>query len=141
MRKIATISLSGVPAALIAVVCLSTEVNAQATLAQRRSESGQVSKSPYADGTYTATGQYGSRPSFITVTVTLRNGIITDVLVRPHATVPTSLEFQRSFAAAVPKAVIGRPIDRLRLGKLARSSGTPRGFNPAIQKIKEQAKS
>ena len=33
----------------------------------------------YADGVYTATGQYGSLPSFITVKATLSDGIITAV--------------------------------------------------------------
>ncbi len=99
----------------------------------------QSQRSRYVDGVYTATGQYGSRPSFITVTVTLRNGVIADVQVRTHATVPRSLELQRRFAAAVPRVVIGKPIDEVRVGKLAGSSGTPRGFNDALAKIRQQA--
>jgi uncharacterized protein with FMN-binding domain len=101
----------------------------------------QAQQGRYADGIYTATGQYGGQPSFITVTVTLRSGLITAVEVEPHATVPRSLEFQRRFAAAVPKVVVGKPIDQVQVGKLAGSSGTPRGFNDAIQKIKQQAAS
>ena len=93
----------------------------------------------YADGVYTATGQYGNEPSFITVEATLASGIITAVEVTPHATVPRSLELQRRFAAAVPKVVVGRPIDQVNVGKLAGSSGTPKGFNAAIRQIKEQA--
>jgi uncharacterized protein with FMN-binding domain len=99
------------------------------------------SRSRYADGVYTATGQYGGSPSFITVRATLENGIITAVEVTPHATVPQSLELQRGFAAAVPKVVIGKPIDEVCVGKLAGSSGTPRGFNDAIRQIKQQAAS
>jgi hypothetical protein len=49
---------------------------------------------------------------------------------RPAGRAPSDgsrfLELQRSFAAAVPKVVVG---------KLAGSSGTPRGFNDAMAKI------
>jgi uncharacterized protein with FMN-binding domain len=97
------------------------------------------SRNRYADGVYTATGQYGGQPSFITVKATLANGVITAVEVTPHATVPRSLELQRRFAAAVPKVVVGKPIDQVNVGKLAGSSGTPKGFNAAIRQIREQA--
>ena len=93
----------------------------------------------YADGTYTATGEYGDQPSQITVTVTLEEGIIRSVRVEPHAYVPRSLELQRAFAAAVPAVVVGRPIGEVNVGKLAGSSGTPVGFNDAIRQIREQA--
>ncbi len=93
----------------------------------------------YADGTYTATGQYGSAPSFITVTVTLHAGIITSAEVKTHATNPTSLDYQRRFAAAVPAAIIGKPIEQVKVDRLAGSSGTPEGFNAALAQIKQQA--
>ena len=96
-------------------------------------------RSRYADGVYTATGQYGGQPSFITVKATLAKGVITSVEVTPHATVPRSLELQRRFAAAVPKVVVGKPIDQVNVGKLAGSSGTPEGFNAAIRQIRERA--
>ena len=93
----------------------------------------------YSDGVYEATGQYGSLPSSITVTVTLVDEIITDVKVTPHATNPTSLDLQRRFAAAVPKVVVGKSINEVKVGRLAGSSGTPDGFNDAIEKIKKKA--
>lgn len=95
--------------------------------------------SPYKDGRYTATGRYGTQNSSITVTVTLAQGVITSTEVTPHATVPRSLELQRRFATAVPALVVGKPIDEVNLGRLAGSSGTPRGFNDAIQQIRKQA--
>jgi hypothetical protein len=49
---------------------------AAATLAQRQEQS---QRSRYADGVYTATGQYGGQPSFIIVTVTLKSGVIVAV--------------------------------------------------------------
>ncbi|MBY3144058.1 hypothetical protein HFO63_00340 [Rhizobium laguerreae] len=84
-------------------------------------------------------GEYGGQPSHITVKVTLKDGIVTAVTVTPHAYVPRSLELQRAFAAAVPKVVVGKRIDQVRVGKLAGSSGTPKGFNDAIRQIREQA--
>lgn len=95
--------------------------------------------SHYADGVYTATGQYGGQPSFITVTVTLKDDVITDVAVTPRAYVPQSLELQRRFAAAVPKVVVGRRIDQVKVDKLAGSSGTPKGFNAALAEIRAKA--
>jgi len=100
---------------------------------------GETRSTSYADGVYTATGQYGGQPSFITVTVALKDGVVTSVQVRPHATVPRSLELQRAFAAAVPKVVVGKPLSEVRVDKLAGSSGTPKGFNDAIDKIRQEA--
>ncbi|WP_217978587.1 hypothetical protein [Terribacillus saccharophilus] len=96
--------------------------------------------SVYADGTYKATGQYGSLPSSITVTATLVDNAINEVKVTPHATNPTSLDLQRRFANAVPAVVVGKRIDEVKVGRLAGSSHTPDGFNDAIQQIKEQAR-
>jgi uncharacterized protein with FMN-binding domain len=96
-------------------------------------------RSRYADGTYTAIGQYGSLPSSIGVSVTLVEGVITAVTVTPQATDPTSLDYQTRFAQAIPALVVGRTIDEVNLSKVAGSSGTPDGFNAAIQRIKAQA--
>ncbi len=96
-------------------------------------------RSSYADGTYTATGQYGGLPSSIGVTVTLVDDVITAVTVTPRATDPTSLDYQTRFAQAIPALVVGRNIDEVNLSKVAGSSGTPDGFNAAIQRIKAEA--
>jgi uncharacterized protein with FMN-binding domain len=109
----------------------STSVAAPGSPASRRSK--------YADGTYNATGQYGSLPSRIGVSVTLVDGVITAVTVTPQATDPTSLDYQTRFAQAVPALVVGRNIDEVNLSKVAGSSGAPEGFNAAIQQIKAEA--
>ncbi len=96
--------------------------------------------SAYKDGDYAATGWYGGLPSSIGVAVTLERAVLTAVTVTPHATDPTSLDYQRRFAAAVPAVVVGKRIDEVNVGRLAGSSGTPIGFNDAIRQIKEQAK-
>ena len=136
MRLLATI-----PAAVIFAGAWHTGPKAEEPPPTPRtgSPSAPSQRNRYADGVYTATGQYGNQPSFITVRATLSDGVITAVEVTPHATVPRSLELQRRFAAAVPKVVVGKPIDEVNVGKLAGSSGTPKGFNAALRQIREQA--
>jgi thiamine biosynthesis lipoprotein len=122
------------------VRAVAAAVAAAAIMAGCATAATDATRSPFRDGVYTATGQYGSLPSSITVRVTLKNGVIKTVKVTPHATDPTSLRLQRRFAAAVPAVVVGRPIAKVRVGRLAGSSGTPDGFNEAIEKIKTQAR-
>jgi uncharacterized protein with FMN-binding domain len=105
-----------------------------------RSRTGMSRGFTYADGAYTAIGKYGGRPSSIGVTVTLVDGVIMALQITPHAADPTSLDYQRRFAAASPAVVVGKPIDEVKVGRLAGSSGTPQGFNAAIQRIKEEAR-
>jgi uncharacterized protein with FMN-binding domain len=105
-----------------------------------RSRTASSLDSSYTDGVYTAIGQYGGLPSSITVTATLSDNVITAVEVTPHATDATSLDYQERFAEAVPAAVVGKPIDEVRVGRLAGASGTPNGFNAAIQRIKDQSR-
>lgn len=95
--------------------------------------------SRYADGIYTATGQYGRLPSSMIVRVRLERGVITRVEVGTPATDPTSLRYQKQFAAAVPGVVTGLPIDQVKVGKLAGASGCPDGFNAAMARIRAQA--
>jgi uncharacterized protein with FMN-binding domain len=130
-----------IPTAMVLAGAWDSEPRAEAPAPAPRAgaSSGPSLRSQYADGVYTATGQYGGQPSFITVKATLANGVITAIEVTPHATVPRSLELQRLFAAAVPKVVVGRPVDEVKVGKLVGSSGTPKGFNAAIRQIREQA--
>ncbi|SFP80121.1 hypothetical protein [Sphingomonas rubra] len=126
-------ALAGVSASLL---------GADATMvdAQTVGSSEAASKaSRFADGVYTATGQYGGLPSSLTVRVRLVRGTIAGVEVGTPAKNPTSLGYQKRFAAAVPAVVVGRPIDQVRVGKLAGASGCPDGFNAAIAKIRTQA--
>mgnify|MGYP003494088353 FL=1 len=93
----------------------------------------------YADGKYQATGWYGGLPSHIEVTLTLESDVITAVSVVPAATNLTSLDLQERFAEVIPAVVIGRRIADLEVGKIAGSSGTPVGFNDALDQIRTQA--
>lgn len=133
--------LAGVSTSLTMSSCSTTNVDVEQTESTtNESRITTTQEFDYIDGVYEAIGKYGSLPSSITVNVNIANDIITDVEVTPHATNPTSLDLQRRFAVAVPKVVVGKDVDEVKVGRLAGSSGTPDGFNEAIRQIKEQAK-
>ncbi|MDA0181338.1 hypothetical protein OJ997_13615 [Solirubrobacter phytolaccae] len=110
---------------------------ATATAQRPRAEAGTT----YRDGDYEAKGWYGGLPSNIDVALTLRDNRVTDVEVTANATNATSRDYQERFAEAVPDAVVGKRLDEVRVSRLAGSSGTPDGFNQAIERIKDQAAS
>lgn len=93
----------------------------------------------YKDGIYSAIGTYGGLPSHLTVTLDLQQGLIRNVQVKTHATDPTSLDYQRRFAEAVPAVVAGKSLQDVKVGKLAGASGCPIGFNDALAQIRRQA--
>lgn len=101
--------------------------------------SSESRSAPYADGEYTVDGEYGTRDSSIGVQLTLEGGEITAVEVTPHATNDTSRELQTRFAEAVPQLVTGRDIDDVSLDRVAGNSNTPKGFNDALEEIKDLA--
>ncbi|EST23030.1 FMN-binding protein [Streptomyces niveus] len=141
-KKIATAAMLGLSAGVVLVGCSSpngTDTPPSASASRLAAPTATASGSGYADGTYSADGEYGTQDSSIGVTVTLDQGVITQVEVAPHATNETSRDFQDRFAQAAPEAVEGRPIDDVQLDRLAGSSGTPDGFNDALAKIKAEA--
>lgn len=97
--------------------------------------------SDYEDGTYNAVGEYGGGPSYLDVTVTVADNLVTVVTVKPKAENETSRGYQERFAAAVSDEVIGKSLDEAEVGKLAGASTCPDGFNAAIAQIREQARS
>ncbi|GAA4000185.1 hypothetical protein OG252_46380 [Streptomyces sp. NBC_01352] len=120
--------------------CASTDAdNARSPSAS--DNAAEPSSSTYEDGEFEAEGRYGNLPSSIGVTVTLADDRITAVKVTPRATDETSLALQKRFAAAVPRLVVGKDIDSVRLDRVAGNSGTPKGFNDALAQIKAEASS
>lgn len=117
----------------------SADTSSSAEPAQSADSAPAGQDATYADGTYEARGTYGGGPSFLDVTVTIDDDVITDVEVGTPATNPTSLEFQQAFAAAVPDEVIGKDLGEVEVGKLAGSSSCGDGFNDAIAQIREEA--
>lgn len=97
----------------------------------------------YKDGTYEATGAYQSPggPEEIDVSVTIKDGVITETTATPKATLPKSIGFQNIFTSNYATMVVGKPLDTVMLDKVSGSSLTPKGFNDAINQIKAEAKS
>ena len=95
----------------------------------------------YADGSYTADGDYVSPagPSKVTVEITLADDVVTAVTVTPLSTDSTAKGFQTQFADGIAAVVEGEDIDSLSVSRVGGSSLTSGGFNDAIEKIKAEA--
>ncbi|GAA1850814.1 hypothetical protein ACFQZV_06880 [Microbacterium koreense] len=95
----------------------------------------------YADGTYTADGSYATPESVetISVTLTLADGVVTEVAVEGDPQLPESESFQSAFIGGISDEVVGAPIDELSVSRVAGSSLTSGGFNEAIEAIKADA--
>jgi uncharacterized protein with FMN-binding domain len=97
----------------------------------------------YKDGTYTATGNYtspGGNES-IGLSVTLKDGAITNSTVTEGASDPEAREYQQDFIGSYKSFVTGKNIDDIKLSRVSGSSLTSNGFNRALDQIKQQAKS
>jgi hypothetical protein len=96
----------------------------------------------YKNGTYTAVGSYMSPGGLdkIGVTLTINNGLVTDSSVQLMPGDNTSAKYEQIFADNYKQYVIGQNIATLNVGKVSRSSLTPKGFNDALNNIRAQAK-
>ncbi len=96
----------------------------------------------YKDGAYSATGEYISPggPEEVKLTLTLKDGTITDSVFTAQSERPISQKFQKEFSAGYKEYVIGKKIDEVQITKVSGSSLTPKGFNDALAKIKAEAK-
>ncbi|MBP9818293.1 hypothetical protein KBC75_06135 [Candidatus Shapirobacteria bacterium] len=96
----------------------------------------------YKDGEYSAEGMYTSPagPEQIKVDLTVKDGVVTDSTVTAEATVPKSVFMQGVFVDNYKPMVVGKNLNEIKLDKVAGSSLTPKGFNDALDKIREQAK-
>lgn len=96
----------------------------------------------YKDGSYTQTGSYtspGGKDS-ISVTLIIKDDIITAVSISEMASNDTSKTYIEMFADKISSLVVGKSIDSLgAIGAVNGSSLTPIGFNAAVEAIKTQA--
>ncbi|MFJ3404480.1 hypothetical protein [Promicromonospora sp. NPDC090134] len=139
MRRTTATALTAAGLTLTALTSACTTTDPEPAQSSTTRQTPGDEPAAYRDGQYEATGWYGGLPSSITVDLSLRDGVITDVEVTPHAEDETSLDLQERFAEAVPDVVVGRSIDEVELDRLAGSSGTTQGFNDAIDQIREEA--
>lgn len=98
--------------------------------------------SAYQDGTYEAQGDYDSPGGneTVSVSVTLKNGVVTDSTVTTSARNPTGKRYQSLFVENYKEQVTGKNINDIRLSKVSGSSLTSSGFNNALARIKADAK-
>lgn len=96
----------------------------------------------YQNGEYTATGSYippSNTKEEVTVSLTLSDGVVTDVEVSTSGNHPTSKRYQAEFTGGVQQEVVGKPLDEVKVDKIASSSLTSSGFNKALDEIKSEA--
>ncbi len=107
------------------------------------SSSGGDAAATYADGTYTAEGSYQTPETVeqISVTLTLADGVVTDVEVTGDPQAPETEQYQGQFIDGIADEVEGKSIDELNVSRVAGSSLTSGGVHDAVESIKEQAAS
>lgn len=104
---------------------------------------GMMATGAYKNGTYTADGEYitpGGQEK-VGVTLTLTDGVISEINVEEKGILATSKKMQADFGANYKPMVMGKNINEVTLTKVSGSSLTPKGFNDALTKIKAQAAS
>ncbi|WP_136055590.1 FMN-binding protein [Microbacterium sp. K24] len=142
-------ALVGVAGLLVLAGCSTTPDTAEPTNGADTStdggsnseSSGGDSAAAYTDGTYTADGQYQTPETVekISVTLTLADGVVTDVEVTGDPQAPETENYQGQFIDGIADEVEGKSIDDLNVSRVAGSSLTSAGFNDAVESIKEQA--
>lgn len=117
----------------------STSPSSSSSTSSSSTDSG--SSTEYADGTYTADGSYQTPESVeeISVTLTLADGVVTDVEVTGDPQARESQQYQSQFIGGIADEVVGVALDDLNVSRVAGSSLTSGGFNEAVESIKEQA--
>jgi uncharacterized protein with FMN-binding domain len=141
-------ALLGVAGLLVLAGCSSSADAESATDDTTSTDSGSSSSSSggeaaatYADGTYTAEGSYQTPETVeqISVTLTLADGVVTDVEVTGEPKAPETEQYQGQFIDGIADEVEGKSLDELNVSRVAGSSLTSGGFNDALESIKEQA--
>ena len=132
-----------VGAAAASVVGIAALAGCGAATAPGDAGDGDAAGGSYEDGTYTAEGSYATPETVetITVTLTLADGVITDVEVVGEPTRAESQQYQGQFIGGIRDVVVGRAIDEISVSRVAGSSLTSGGFNRAVEEIKAQASS
>lgn len=121
----------------------SSTLDASTTSPTPTSSPAGPTASTYRDGIYQASGGYHSPggDETVTVSITLKNGAVSDSTVTTTASNPTGKRYQSMFISNYKSLVTGKNINDIRLSKVSGSSLTSAGFNNALEQIKTQAKS
>ena len=139
-------ALAGVAGLLVLAGCSGTadaedqSTDAGTDTSTESTDSG-ASTGDYSDGTYTADGSYQTPETVesISVTLTLADGVVTEVEVTGDPQARESEQYQGQFIEGISDEVVGKSLDELNVSRVAGSSLTSGGFNEAVESIKEQA--
>jgi uncharacterized protein with FMN-binding domain len=101
-----------------------------------------VDNKKYKDGKYTAKGNYRTPAGneSVTITLTIKNDIITASDFSGTSLENTSQNYIDRFTQGYKKLVVGKSVDAVNLSVVSGSSLTPTGFMNALTNIKTQAK-
>ncbi len=134
-------ALVGVAGLLVLAGCSGTADAETSTDSGTTTDSATSTSGEYTDGTYTAEGQYQTPETVesISVTLTLEDGVVTDVEVTGDPQARETEQYQSQFIAGIEEEVVGVAIDDLDVSRVGGSSLTSGGFNAAVEDIKEQA--
>lgn len=107
-----------------------------------KSPEGAMMKNEYNNGTYAATGSYGSPAGkeSIEVTLTLQNDKVVSASIQGDAKNEKSVKYQTAFVAGFKDQVVGKSVNEISLGVVNGSSLTPKGFMDALKQIEAEAK-
>jgi uncharacterized protein with FMN-binding domain len=102
---------------------------------------GGSASATYADGTYSTDAQYQAPSGMerVSVTITLQDGVVTDVTATGDATDREAAQFQDRFASGIASAVVGKDISGLSVTRVSGASLTSNGFNAALEQIRSEA--
>lgn len=100
-----------------------------------------MEKGSYKDGVYKAVGNYTSpaQEETIEISLTLKDGLITDAAFTGKAVNEVSKKMQGKFSEGFEEEVVGKSIDEINLTVVNGSSLTPKGFMDALGKVKLEA--
>lgn len=136
-------ALAGLAGALMLAGCSGSATDTSSSTDDNTSDTSTSSSDSgaYTDGTYTADGSYQTPESVetISVTLTLADGVVTDVEVTGDPQARETEQYQGQFIAGIADEVVGVSIDDLAVDRVAGSSLTSGGFNQAVEDIKDQA--
>lgn len=140
--------LSPAVIAVIVIVLVGMVAATAIIINQGNNQAGTTTQSSsdpavFADGQYQAEGRYLSPggPHTVNLTVTIENGVITETQVTTDVTDSESLGYVQRFLGGYETEVVGKPVNEVSLSRVAGSSLTSIGFNDALDKIKEDARS
>lgn len=100
-----------------------------------------ATSSDIKDGTYTATSEYYVPHGYedISVTLTIKDDVVTTSQITNSEDNPESARYQQRFTNSYKSYVVGKKASGLKLPYVAGASDTTDGFNDALEKILAQA--